>query len=93
MLPVFRRRHLNRVFWFIALGFLARLLFYPTAAPESPQIRRQGVLDLVSGTDKLLDVQRHDFLQVRLGRDERPDFLSDLVTNGVEDFWKRFEQP
>ena len=32
------------------------------------------MLEIVKGGDKQLDVQKHDFLQVRMGRDERPDF-------------------
>ncbi|KAI5123016.1 hypothetical protein M0805_007637 [Coniferiporia weirii] len=87
-----RRRSLTRIFWITALAFLGRLLFFSSAAPESPQIRRQGVLDLVAGSDRL-DVQKYDFLQVRIGRDERPDFLSDVIHDGVNDFWDRFEKP
>ena len=89
----FPRRNLTRILWFLAFGFLARLLFFPSAAPKEPQIRRQGVLDLVAGSDRVLDVQKHDFLQMRMGRDERPDILSDMVQDGVEDFWSRYEQP
>lgn len=93
MALLLRRRSLTRIIWFLGLGFLARLLFFSSAAPEAPEIRRQGILDIVSGADKLLDVQKLDFLQVRLGRDERPDFFSDVVHDGVEDFWSRFQKP
>ncbi|KAL5522230.1 hypothetical protein ACEPAF_2087 [Sanghuangporus sanghuang] len=62
------------------------------AATESPEIRRQGVLDLVARSDKL-DVQKYDFLQVRIGRDERPDLFTNIVQDGLDDFWERFEKP
>ncbi|THH05584.1 hypothetical protein EW145_g4682 [Phellinidium pouzarii] len=92
MAGLFRRRSLTRVFWVVALAVLGRLLFFSSAVPESPQIRRQGVLDLVAGSDRL-NVQKYDFLQVRIGRDERPDFFSDVIRDGVDDFWDRFEKP
>ena len=68
MLSLFRRRNLTRIFWIIALAVLVRLLLVTNKKPEAPQIRRQGVLDLVARSDKL-DVQKYDFLQVRIGRD------------------------
>lgn len=90
---IIRRRSLTRVFWIACLLVLVKLLFFSSSKSEQPEIRRQGVLDLVAGSDKLLDVQKHDFLQVRMGRDERPDFFSDVVRDGVDDFWYHFEKP
>ena len=90
---IFGRRNLTRVFLFFGLGFILRLFFLPSRPTKAPEIRRQGVFDLVSGADKFLDVQRHDFLQVRMGRDERPDIFTDIIESGAEDFWTRFQLP
>lgn len=90
---IIRRRSLTRVFWAVCLLVLVKLLFFSSSKSEQPEIRRQGVLDLVAGSDKLLDVQKHDFLQVRMGRDERPDFFSDVVRDGVDNFWYHYEKP
>lgn len=92
MTPLLRRRSLTRIFWIIGLAVLVKLLFFSSVKQESPQIRRQGVLDLVAGSDRL-DVQKYDFLQVRIGRDERPDMLSDVIDSGIDDFWERFQKP
>ncbi|EJD00581.1 uncharacterized protein FOMMEDRAFT_127244 [Fomitiporia mediterranea MF3/22] len=92
MAIILRRRNLTRIFWIASLAVLARLLFFSPAKSVSPEIRRQGVLDLVARSDRL-DVQKYDFLQVRIGRDERPDLFSDFIQDGLEDFWKRFEKP
>jgi hypothetical protein len=51
------------------------------------------MLEIVSGGDKQLDVQKHEFLQVRMGRDERPDFMSDLIQDGTDTFWTKFQLP
>ena len=83
---------MTRILWFIGLATLTKLLFFSSAKQESPQIRRQGVLDLVAGSDRL-DVQKHDFLQVRIGRDERQDMFSDVIESGIDDFWERFQKP
>ncbi|KAH8106604.1 hypothetical protein DFH11DRAFT_1748332 [Phellopilus nigrolimitatus] len=68
---------------------LARLLFFSSATTESPQIRCQGMLDLVSGSDKLY-VQNYDFLQVCLGGTSGQAFS---VCDGVDDFWERLQKP
>ena len=88
-----RRRSLSRVFWFILILVAVRYLFFTPSTSESPQIRRQGMLEIVAGGDKQLDVQRHDFLQARMGRDERPDFLGALINEGTETFWTRYQIP
>ena len=38
-------------------------------------------------------MQKHRFLQSRIGRDEREDLMSDVVRNGVNDYWERFQLP
>ena len=44
-------------------------------------------------SDKTLDVQRHPFLQARLGRDDNEDLLSGVIKDGVADFWEHFQKP
>ncbi|KAI6022044.1 glycosyltransferase family 69 protein [Pisolithus marmoratus] len=74
---------------------LARSLFFPQdPAPSSTaQYRGYNVLERVTGVDRSLNVQKHKFLQARVGRDERPDIFDDLVTDGVRDYWNRFQFP
>lgn len=93
-----RRRSLTRVFWVVALAILVRLLFFSDSRTrpnhvQAPEIRRQGVLDLVGARNDRLDVQKHDFLQVRIGRDEREDLFTEVIRDGVDDFWDRFQKP
>ena len=103
MALVIRRRTIVRVLIFAALGLLFKLLvtspsdasavssFYRSADPK--EIRKQNVLDLVTRSDKQLDARKHEFLQVRMGRDDRPDLFSDMIDHGVEDYWERFQKP
>ena len=51
------------------------------------------MLDLVTRGEKVLDARKHKFLQVRMGRDERPDLFSDTINDGIMDYWERFEKP
>lgn len=92
-MAIIRRRTLTRIFFVICLGFVVRVLFSSPPSSEAPEIRKHGVMDLVSRSDKVLDVQRHDFLQVRMGRDERDDLLDREIRNGVQDYWERFQKP
>ena len=62
-------------------------------ARDPSEIQKQGVLDLVTRGEKALDARKHKFLQVRMGRDERSDLFSDLVEDGVADYWDRFQKP
>lgn len=99
----FRRRSLVRILLLVAFALLVRLFFFSPSSPASvasfyhtsdPQeIQKQGVLDLVTGKEKALDARKHTFLQVRLGRDEREDLLSDVIRDGVVDYWERFQKP
>ena len=103
MALVIRRRTLVRVLIFAALGLLFKLLvaspdtsvavssFYGPVDPK--EIRKQNVLDLVRRSDKQLDARKHEFLQVRMGRDDRPDLFSDVIGDGVQDYWERFQKP
>lgn len=92
----FRRRNLTRVFILIAAAFLFRLAISPKSSSsktKSHEIQGHSVLDFVHGSENALDARRHSFLQSRLGRDEREDLMSDIVRNGVDDYWERFQKP
>ncbi len=100
---VIRRRTFVRLLSFGALALLLKLIlgspshstavssFYGPVDPK--EIRKQNVLDLVRGSDKQLDARTHEFLQVRMGRDERPDLFADVIDSGVQDYWERFQRP
>lgn len=79
-----------------ALAVLSILIFrailFPSNTP-SAEIQSHGVLERVLMTDKYLDVSRYPFLQSRQGRDLRPDLFDMEVTNGILDFWTRFQKP
>ncbi|KAI0739560.1 cryptococcal mannosyltransferase 1-domain-containing protein [Daedaleopsis nitida] len=101
---VIRRRTLVRVVLFGSFAFLCKVLFLgsPSDAPsvtsfyapvDPKEIRKQNVLDLVRRSDKQLDARQHEFLQVRMGRDERPDLFGDIINDGVDDYWERFQKP
>ena len=96
-----RRRSFTRLLVILFLGLGARLLFFPSSS-SSPssfynakhhEILEHNVLERVTRSDKTLNVQKHKFLQVRMGRDERDDLLGDVVRNGVRDYWDRFQKP
>jgi hypothetical protein len=95
-----RRRNITRLLLILLLAFSARLFFStsslpaasPLYTPESGEIREHNVLERVR-PDKTLNVQKHKFLQVRMGRDERKDILGDVVRDGVLDYWERFQKP
>ena len=86
-----RRRTLGRIVILTVSIFLFRHLFGPKT--KKHEIQTHNVLERVTRTDKMLDVSRHDFLQVRMGRDERDGMLSDMVQDGVQDYWERFQFP
>jgi hypothetical protein len=92
----FRRRNLTRIVIFISAAVLIRLA--TSSKSSSPrakthEIQGHGVLDFVHGSENALDARRHSFLQSRVGRDEREDLMSDVVRNGVDDYWERFQKP
>ncbi|EJD38143.1 hypothetical protein AURDEDRAFT_92020 [Auricularia subglabra TFB-10046 SS5] len=88
-----RRRTLTRLALVALLVYFLRAIFAPARSTGAKEIKHHNVLELVTRQDKVLDVHKHDFLQVRLGRDDRPDLFSDVVKNGVLDFWNRFQLP
>ena len=103
MALVIRRRTLVRVAIFAALGLFIKVFFAPRSDPKSVaafystgdpyEIRKQNVLDFVTGADKQLDARKLQFLQARVGRDERPDIFSGVIDDGVQDYWERFQKP
>ncbi|EGN97496.1 glycosyltransferase family 69 protein [Serpula lacrymans var. lacrymans S7.3] len=92
-----RRHTLTRIFFALSLVFFVRLLFYPSSWNPTPstflEIQEYNVFERVTGSDKTLNVQKHKNLQSRMGRDERPDIFEDFISNGVADYWQRFQKP
>lgn len=86
-----RRRSLTRLVFFVCLVSAVRYLF-STSTPAH-EIQAHNVLERVARKDKTLDVQRHAFLQARIGRDERDDFMKSTIMDGVRDYWERFQRP
>jgi hypothetical protein len=101
MAVALRRRSLTRILFALGLGFFLRLIFFSSSSsrtssfytPDSLDIQEQNVLERVTRSDKTLNVQKHKFLQVRMGRDDRDDLLADVIRNGVTDYWERFQKP
>lgn len=92
----FRRRNLTRIVIFIAAAILIRLATSSKSSSsrtKTHEIQGHGVLDFVHSPEYALDARRHPFMQSRVGRDEREDLMSDIVRNGVEDYWERFQKP
>jgi hypothetical protein len=92
----FRRRNLTRIFLLISAAILIRLA--TSSGPSSSdtklhEIQVHGVLDFVHGSESVLDTRRYSFLQSRFGRDEREGLMGDIVRNGVDDYWERFQKP
>lgn len=96
-----RRRSLIRIVIFLAGVALFRFLISRSTSTsvssfygsDPEQIQKHGVLDLVTRGEKSLDARKHKFLQVRVGRDERPDLFSDTISDGITDYWERFQKP
>ncbi|KAG9122656.1 Cryptococcal mannosyltransferase 1 [Ceratobasidium sp. 392] len=87
-----RKSLLTRVLLGGAVIYIFHTLFF-SSNTQPHEIVAHNVLDRVTNADRTLDVQRHKFLQARLGRDERPDLLSNWVGDGALDFWQRFQLP
>ncbi|KIO22532.1 hypothetical protein M407DRAFT_27931 [Tulasnella calospora MUT 4182] len=87
-----QRRLLTRIGIGIGALIFLRALFGPSSHPKHV-IVEHNVLERVTLADKTLDVQRHPFLQARMGRDDRDDLLSGWVKNGLRDYWERMQLP
>lgn len=68
--------------------------------PKTPsgEIAHPALLERIALNNPLtgyqyLDPRKYDFLQQRVGRDERPDLFQQDVQAGIEDFWERFQLP
>lgn len=101
-MPPMKRKSLTRLALLFASGVCAKLFFFPSSSssnPSSPppptyhEIKEHGMLERVSGADKTLNVHKHQFLQVRMGRDERPDIFDEYIDSGITDYWDRFQVP
>ncbi|CAE6472585.1 unnamed protein product [Rhizoctonia solani] len=88
-----RRGFVTRLLLGGATLYILHTLFFSSPRSAPHEITAHNVLDRVTNADRTLDVRRHKFLQARLGRDERPDLLSEWVQNGALDFWQRFQLP
>jgi len=85
-----------RIVVLLALGFLVRLLFSPSAPTtpsQSHQIKEHNFIERATRPDKSLNPQKHPFLQARVGRDEREDIFNGLVYEGIMDYWTRLQLP
>lgn len=99
-----RRRTLTRFLFALALAFLLRLLFFPSSnidnatthhldRSRSHHIKQHNIMQRATRPDRSLNVQKHRFLQARMGRDEPREIMADAVTDGMWDWWERFQIP
>lgn len=99
MALVIRRRTLYKFFFAGLATLFVKLVFFPSSSTSmqnrsnSHQIQHHNFIERATRPDRSLNVQRHPFLQARMGRDDREDIFSDLVRNGVRDYWERFQLP
>lgn len=93
-MALLRPRSLTRLLIFAFLAYLARIT-YVFLNPSTPtvgnhhEIKKHGVFE----RDRTLNVQKHPWLQSRMGRDERGDIFSDMVKGGVDDYWGNYQLP
>ncbi|KAG5652937.1 hypothetical protein H0H81_003013 [Sphagnurus paluster] len=95
-----RRRNLPRLVGLIGAALLLRWFFFtpssntgPISLATSHQIKGHNIIERATRPDKSLNVQRHSFLQARMGRDDREGILGDVIQNGIRDYWERFQLP
>ncbi|KAF9476110.1 glycosyltransferase family 69 protein [Pholiota conissans] len=94
----FRRRTLSRLFFLLLIALFVKILFFPARQSfqnksKAHQIKEHNFIERATRPDRSLNVQRHPFLQSRMGRDEQDDIFSGLIRNGVRDYWERFQLP
>ncbi|KAF7361216.1 Glycosyltransferase family 69 protein [Mycena sanguinolenta] len=63
------------------------------ARHASKEIKEHNFIERATRPDKSLNVQKHPFLQSRLGRDERDELMGTEIRNGEQDYWERFQMP
>ncbi|PFH49175.1 hypothetical protein AMATHDRAFT_148216 [Amanita thiersii Skay4041] len=94
MAIAFRRRSLSRILFFIGSALFIKLVVFPQSnSSHQHEIKEHNFIERATRPDKTLNVQRHRFLQARLGRDERDELMIDVIQNGVNDYWERFQKP
>ena len=94
MVVSLRRRSLSRFLLLVAAIVSVKLFLFPSSAPPPEhQIKRHNFIERATRPDKSLNVQKHRFLQARMGRDERAELMGDVIRNGVDDYWERFQKP
>lgn len=77
---ILRKRNLGRLFLIAASVLVVKAIFFPRRHEQ--EIKHHNVLERVTHADKTLDVQRHDFLQRRMGGGLRKDMFDDLIHDG-----------
>ncbi|KAF7293173.1 Glycosyltransferase family 69 protein [Mycena chlorophos] len=93
-----RRRSLSRVVFIAVCAFVVRWLFFSSSSTSSSsnakahEIQEHNFIERAR-QDKSLNVQKHRFLQARMGRDEREELMGDIIRNGADDYWERFQLP
>ncbi|KAF7290515.1 Glycosyltransferase family 69 protein [Mycena indigotica] len=91
-----RKRSLSRVFLIAACAFVVRWLTVSSpksaADAQAHEIKEHNFIERAR-KDKSLNVQRHRFLQARMGRDEGDELMGDIIRNGATDYWERFQLP
>ncbi|RDB24274.1 hypothetical protein Hypma_008551 [Hypsizygus marmoreus] len=101
MVPTLRRRSLSRLLFIVTSLFFIRLFFFSSSSSTTSetiqssayQIKEHNFIERATRPDKSLNVQRHKFLQARMGRDDREGVLGQIIQNGVRDYWERFQLP
>ncbi|KAK7018547.1 glycosyltransferase family 69 protein [Favolaschia claudopus] len=89
---------LSRVFFIAAFAFVVRWFFFSSSSASatrygSHQIKEHNFIERATRPDKSLNVQKHPFLQARMGRDERDELMGTEIRNGEQDYWERFQMP
>lgn len=105
MVPIsLRKKTLYRLAFAASAFLLIRTLFFPSSesgpssrsfatSTHSNQIEEHNFIERATRPDKSLNVQKHKFLQARIGRDSRLEVLGDVIRNGINDYWDRFQLP
>ncbi|KAK7027344.1 hypothetical protein VNI00_015307 [Paramarasmius palmivorus] len=103
----FRRRSFHRLFLIAGVILFFRLTFFSSSSTSTSlsqysshnnrahEIEEHNFIERNTRPDKTLNVQRHKFLQARMGRDEKleDDWLMGVVRGGMEDYWERLQVP
>ncbi|KAG7085763.1 hypothetical protein E1B28_003304 [Marasmius oreades] len=101
-IPLLRRRvSFVRLCFLVGVLVFFRLTFFSSShssshsfsTSHSHQIEEHNFIERNTRPDKSLNVQKHKFLQARMGREERDDWLNPVIRNGMEDYWDRFQLP